>query len=116
MSCLTVTCSRLGDGISASSSRIGEGVTASASLLPVAEFNVGRIGEGIEAYVSLMGERLTGLASRIGEGIKATVSIICSLEEFVAFLNVSPDEVQWITDDIGVFFEVESNVEWIVVN
>ena len=33
---------------------------------------------------------------------------------FSAFLRVSPDEPQWITDDMGVDFRVESNTDWIV--
>ena len=53
-------------------------------------------------------------AIRIGNGISASVSIVCSLKEFVEMLKVSPQEIQWITDDVGVYYEVESNVKWIV--
>ena len=96
-------------------SRIGEGISASVTAMDRASVELKRIGNEIKASASRMGEGLSLAASRVGEGIKATVSIICTLSEFVAFLNVSPEEVQWITDDIGVFYEVESNVEWIVL-
>ena len=42
------------------------------------------------------------------------LSIVCSLSKVVEYLRVSPSDIQWITDDIGVFFDVESNVKWIV--
>ena len=115
MSCITLSCYRIGDGISASSSRVGEGVAASVSFFPVASYDLNMIGEGIDAYASLIGDRLAGMLSRVGDGIKASVSIICSLSDFRAFLNVSPEEVQWITDEIGIFYDVESNVEWVVL-
>ena len=38
-----------------------------------------------------------------------------SVSEMVDFLRVTPTEIQWITDDMGVFFDVESNVDWIIV-
>ena len=42
-----------------------------------------------------------------------TCSVVCSLENTV-WLRVTPEEVQWITDDIGVFYDVESNTSWTV--
>ena len=39
--------------------------------------------------------------------------VVCSLENTV-WLRVTPEEVQWITDDIGVFYDVESNTSWTV--
>ena len=53
-------------------------------------------------------------ASRIGSNLIVRCSVVCSLSEFAKWLNVSPSEVQWITDDVGVFYDVKSNVEWII--
>lgn len=39
--------------------------------------------------------------------------VVCSLEK-ATWLRVTPEEVQWITDDIGVFYDVESNTSWTV--
>ena len=76
--------------------------------------SVSSVGKSIKATSSLKRDKLSVSAARLGERFKATVSIICSLAEFVAFLEVSPDEIQWITDDLGVYYEVKSNVEWII--
>ena len=52
--------------------------------------------------------------SRAGGGLVARCSIVCSLAHVADFLEITPTEIQWITDDIGVFFDVQSNVEWII--
>lgn len=77
--------------------------------------NVITTNQQINITSSRVGDRLNTTTSRLGDRFEATVSIICSIEEFKAILKVSPDEIQWITDDKGVFFEVESNVEWIIL-
>lgn len=51
--------------------------------------------------------------SRIPSDLNVSCGIVCSLSD-VFYLVVSPDEPQWITDDMGVDFRVESNVDWIV--
>ena len=79
-----------------------------------AKVSVSPVDKTIKASSSLKRDKLSVLTARLGERLKATVSIICSLAEFVAFLDVSPDEIQWITDDLGVYYEVKSNVEWII--
>lgn len=59
--------------------------------------------------------RFNVACSLIGERLKATVGIVCTLSEVKKWLKVSPDEIQWITDDMGVYFDVVSNVAWQVV-
>lgn len=95
-----------------------------------------RVGTGLKALLNPSGDRLSATIQRIGNGLNAVVvnavvpikagvsdvashlnarvSIICSVSEAVYYLNVTPEEVQWITDDAGVFYDVESNVEWII--
>lgn len=45
--------------------------------------------------------------------LKVKCSVVCSIKE-LPYLNVSPEEVQWITSDYGVVYHVESNTNWMV--
>lgn len=76
--------------------------------------NISRVGEGLVTSVSRIGEGVVAGVSRIGEGLVARCSIVCTIAEITDYLEVTPIEVQWITDDIGVFFDVKSNVKWII--
>lgn len=77
---------------------------------------VSRIGEGIKVGVRSLTEPINvSLRDLVDKHLSVRCSIVCSLTEVVDYLRVSPSEVQWITDDVGVFFDVESNVDWIVV-
>lgn len=46
--------------------------------------------------------------------LKVKLSIVCSLAEIRDFLHVTPKDIQWITDDMGVYYDVYTNLEWIV--
>ena len=85
----------------------------------------------------IIGSCLSATISRVGSGIRARIhnlcppsgvsitdnekhikfrcSIVCTLSEVVGYINVTPEDIQWITDDMGVFYDVESNVDWIIV-
>jgi hypothetical protein len=77
---------------------------------------VTRIGSGLSVDVSRVTNPLrVSAVDSIKEHLKARASIVCSISEVVDFLRVTPTEIQWITDDMGVFFDVESNVDWIIV-
>lgn len=43
--------------------------------------------------------------------IQISFGIVCSVEELV-YMNVSPETVQWLTPDMGIIYEVTSNVDW----
>ena len=47
--------------------------------------------------------------------MKARCSIVCSLKELKNYLFVSPEEVQWITPEYGIVYNVYSDTDWIVV-
>ena len=71
----------------------------------------------VSADLSVEASAVKGLqigAMRIHEPLDVECRLICSLPDLAVWLRVSPEEVQWITDDIGVFYDVVSNVEWIV--
>lgn len=46
---------------------------------------------------------------------KVRTSIVCSIKELKNYLNVSPEEVQWITPDYGIVYNVYSDMDWIIV-
>ena len=77
---------------------------------------ISRIGDGIKASVQSITEPIEMLLSdAVEKHLHVRCSIVCSLSEITDYLNVTPNDIQWITDDIGVFFDVESNVDWIIV-
>lgn len=97
-------------------------------LLPQLDENckVTRIGDGLKASVKDIGERIIAgvreLSSRLNAnvenlstGLSVTCSVVCSIADVGHYLEVTPTEIQWITDDMGVYYDVESNVEWIIV-
>ncbi len=73
------------------------------------------VGSCLSATIKRIGRGLSVDASRVTNPLKVRASIVCSISEVVDFLRVTPTEIQWITDDMGVFFDVESNVDWIIV-
>lgn len=104
MSCLSVNITRATEGFQIGVERIGEQMSV----------NVEKTTPALSVALSLI-PSLSATLSLIGERLKASVSIVCTVSEIKEWLKVSPQEVQWITDDMGVFYDVVSNVEWIVV-
>lgn len=113
MACINATVTTLSNNLNAHIETISDDITVFQYTYEQAEININNLNPVIQASTTCIGEKLNCTISRIG-GITGTVSIICSLSEFIEILKVSPEEVQWITDDVGVFYEVESNIEWIV--
>lgn len=104
MACLEAMVSRIGGWLDATSERIGGGLVASV--------------ESSVEHISALALSVSGLIAEVevmGERLQASCSVVCSVGgDPVYYVRVSPEEVQWITDDMGVFFDVESNTEWIV--
>ena len=72
-----------------------------------------RIGEDLKVSTEKIKAQLQGITTSITDSIAINISVVCSLNDFY-YMDVSPGDVQWITDDTGVFYDVESNVNWIV--
>ena len=104
MSCLSVSVSRVSNSLKSNITRIGEPI----------KFNISLAKRQLKAIASNACTSLKVRTSRIGGGITTRCSIVCSLSEFTKWLSVSPEQVQWITDDVGIFYDVRSNVEWII--
>ena len=49
-------------------------------------------------------------AKRVG-GIKVSVGLVCDVG-LGRFMRVTPEDVQWITIDTSVDYNIESNVLW----
>ena len=104
MSCLSVNITKATEDFRIGVERIGAQMSV----------NVEKATPALSIALSLI-PSLSATLSLIGERLKASVSIVCTVSEIKEWLKVSPQEVQWITDDMGVFYDVVSNVEWIVV-
>lgn len=46
--------------------------------------------------------------------VHSSYSLVCAMTPVGPYLEVAPAEVQWITDDMGVVYDVQSNVEWTI--
>lgn len=53
--------------------------------------------------------------SRADKPITVSCSVVCSIKELKNYLKVSPNDVQWITSDVGVIYNVESDMDWVIV-
>jgi hypothetical protein len=64
-----------------------------------------------DARASLYGPRILPMVSEMGAHLEVSCGIVCSLSD-VFYMDVSPDEPQWITCDKAIIYEVASNVKW----
>ena len=104
-SCLSATLSRIGEGLSVNVANLSGGLVAT----------IGSLSERLIATAVKTSSELVAQVANMGDGLSVRCSIICTLDKIADFIDVTPAEIQWITDDMGVFFDVESNVEWIIV-
>lgn len=73
-----------------------------------------RIG-GMSAKVSLASVPLVMAVADIAKHPVMRCSIVCSLKELGNYLRVSPQDIQWITPEYGIVYNVESDMDWIIV-
>lgn len=79
------------------------------------EVKLTRLGSQLSASYSRIGGLKVAIEDAVRDGhLIARYGIVCAVEAVNDYLRVSPAEVQWITDDIGVFYDVEANVKWVV--
>lgn len=104
-SCLSATLSRIGRGLHATVNNLSNGLLT----------QIEGIGERLVATAVKTSEELVAQVAKVGSGLSVSCSVICTLDKVADFLEVTPADIQWITDDMGVFYDVESNVEWIIV-
>jgi hypothetical protein len=105
MSCLSVKINKATENFSVGLDRIAGGKIIA---------NAQKATPSLSVVLSLV-PRFNVACTLLGERLKVAAGIICTLSEVKKWLKVSPNEIQWITEDTGVYFDVVSNVEWIIV-
>lgn len=94
-------------------------IDASVTNLSLPLFiEVEMLGKGLQADAFRVDEPLIcRVEDALKEGhLKVSCGIVCGIGD-VKYLRVSPQEVQWITPDMGVVYTVESDTSWnIVIN
>lgn len=91
----------------------GGNLGADVSLSKVISASAAVVGKSLLPQVTCL-PCLSATIREIASHIKAQCSVICELADVGKYLDVTPVDIQWITDDLGVFFDIESNVEWVV--
>lgn len=74
---------------------------------------VSRVRYRFDARVEDAHDHLRGSAVRSTPPMVVTIGIACTHTE-IAFLDVSPEDICWITPDMGIIYEVTSNVDWAI--
>lgn len=69
----------------------------------------------INTFIGLLNPVINTEALRKSININVKCRVVCSLSQLDKFLKVTPENIQWITNDTGVYYDVESNVEWVIV-
>lgn len=92
MSCLNVAIRKLGESLALMVKRIG----------------------GIVVEIHRCDKPIVVTAEDVGKHLKIACGIVCSVAD-LHYLRVSPQEVQWITPDEGIIYNVESDTDWIIL-
>jgi hypothetical protein len=92
MSCLSVIIKRLSESLALVVKRIG----------------------GIAVEIHRCDAPIVVTASDAGKHLKVMCGIVCDVSN-LHYLRVSPQEVQWITPNEGIIYNVESDTDWIVL-
>lgn len=77
--------------------------------------SVSRKGEDFEAMVSLANLPIDLSVHDTSKHLTVKCNLVCTVEEVETYLRVSPKEIQWITDGMGIVYKVESNTNWVIV-
>jgi Trp operon repressor len=126
MSCLNANITRGSNAMSLNVTAVNENLLANVTNKEDGMFvklsvvcghplaNITRGSNAMSFRVIKANENLFASVTKKENGISVKLSMVCSLSKVIEYLRVSPSDIQWITDDIGVYFDVESNVKWIV--
>lgn len=87
------------------------------NITPKKEFfvNIFRGSEELKVGFERFGEPLSVAIDNASTPLKVRCSIVCSLKELRNYLFVSPEEVQWITQEYGIVYDVFSDADWIIL-
>ena len=76
--------------------------------------DVKQIDERIQVHVSEITERVTLFTKDTTKRMQINIGVICSLSN-MKYLQVSPEEIQWITPEDDVIYVVQSNTDWDII-
>lgn len=71
--------------------------------------------EGIALKTLLLSKVINSNIKRISLPINVRCGLMCTAEELNYYLNVTPEAHQWITVDIDITYNIESNTNWIII-
>lgn len=105
MGCLSGKVTRVSEGLQGRVRSVGaELMAAVADVTERLRCAVLRVGNGLQCAVL-----------NVTDGLHGRAFLVCTMAD-LKYLNVSPEEVVWITPEQGVVYHVESNTTWVVVN
>lgn len=103
MSCLSILVGRIANDLNVSC-KIASETTRVSLLLDHDNLNISCKITPDATSVSIV---------RIPSDLNITFGIVCSLAD-VLYLDVSPNDVQWITEDTVIMYNVSSNTSWVI--
>lgn len=103
-SCLSVVVTCTHTNISPLITKVNEGLIC----------KVRRLNE-LLAKCFIRGERISIDVKCTHKPLNVKCNIVCTLKEVINRLSVTPSDIQWITPDYGIMYEVESNTDWIII-
>lgn len=102
--------------LQASITRIGAILKGTVTrAVPSLRVYIDRAADLVSASVILLNKPVRAVVTDAAIHPTVKISMVCTLAELREYLFVSPEEVQWVTPDYGIVYNVESNVEWIVI-
>ena len=91
---------------------LGDIITNIIPLSPIIQ--IGKREGDIQVLIEELTQGLELSVQDVCNHIKVSCGIFCSVSE-VRYLQVSPNEVQWITPDEAIVYMVESNTNWTII-
>jgi hypothetical protein len=83
-----------------------------ATNLKKLDVSVELVDPSIITYIEDTSKRIQVIPTLVlNRQLNITCGVVCTATE-VKYLRVSPEEVQWITTDVGIIYTVTSNIEW----
>lgn len=112
--CLQVNIKEISDNIKCKIYSIYKSLDVGVSSLNKLNVYIKPIYENIKAKVNIYNGILVRTYDiKREEHLKVKLGVVCSITD-VKYVNVSPEEVVWITPEHGIVYSVDSNTDWII--
>lgn len=115
MGCLHVKINPIENHISPVVSLLNKGLQVTTTSSDTLNVNVTSITNPIEIQVLNNTSSLIPVVTDLYENhLKVACSLICSLN-VKGYIEVSPEEIQWLTKDSDITYIVKSNTDWEII-